>query len=209
MECLKLLSRYGGESPEFVTAVGEALYDSYELVRRNAARYAAMIGDESLLDECADRLLNHPEDKRVIFTLNTLWQVMPEASTEKVVEDAIAKSQYPIKGYFDDLRMGIARMQKMKSSDVNDAFNKELKPNSRISAIRGFRNSTYHEQVPQMVELIADENEPLEVRIAAAEALGWFTLSYRKQEIVDGLKGIVTPDKELQNEIEQTINRLK
>ena len=209
MECLKLLSRYGGECPEFVTAVGEALYDSYELVRRNAARYAAMIGDESLLDECADRLLNHPEDKRVIFTLNTLWQVMPEASTEKVVEDAIAKSQYPIKGYFDDLRMGIARMQKMKSSDVNDAFNKELKPSSRISAIRGFRNSPYHDLVAQMVALVADENEPQEVRLAAAEALGWFNLSYRKQEIVAGLENVATTDSALKKEIEQTLNRLK
>ena len=209
MECLKLLSRFGGACPETVEAVGEALHDSYELVRRNAARYASMIGDETLLDECADRLLNHPEDKRVAFTLNTLWQVMPQAQVEKALEEAIAASHYPISGYFDDLRRSVARMQKMKSSDVEDAFNKELKPNSRISAIRGFRNSTYHEQVPQMVELIADENEPLEVRIAAAEALGWFTLSYRKQEIVDGLKGIVTPDKELQNEIEQTINRLK
>ena len=209
MECLKLLSRFGGACPETVEAVGEALHDSYEVVRRNAARYASMIGAESLLGKCADRLLNHPEDKRVAFTLNTLWQVMPQAQVEKALEEAIAASHYPIVGYFDDLRRSVARMQKMKSSDVEDAFNKELKPNSRISAIRGFRNSTYHEQVPQMVELIADENEPLEVRVAAAEALGWFNLSWRKQEIVDGLKGIVTPDKELQNEIEQTINRLK
>lgn len=209
MECLKLLSRFGGACPETVEAVGEALHDSYELVRRNAARYASMIGAESLLGKCADRLLNYPEDKRVAFTLNTMWQVMPDAAVEKALEKTIAASHYPVSGYFDDLRKVVARTQKMKSSDVEDAFNKELKPSSRISAIRGFRNSTYHEQVPQMVELIADENEPLEVRVAAAEALGWFNLSWRKQEIVDGLKGIVTPDKELQNEIEQTINRLK
>ena len=209
MECLKLLSRFGGECPEFVEATGLALYDSYEVVRRNAARYAAMIGDETLLDECADRLLNHPEDKRVAFTLNTLWQVMPQAQVEKALEEAIAASHYPISGYFDDLRRSVARMQKMKSSDVEDAFNKELKPNSRISAIRGFRNSTYHDQISQMLTWVADEQEPSEVRIAATEALGWFTLSYRKHEIVDGLQGITTNDTNLQAEIEQTINRLK
>ena len=209
MECLKLLTRFGGDCPETVEAVGEALYDSYELVRRNAARYASMIGQESLLDKCADRLLNYPEDKRVAFTLNSMWQVMPDTAVEKALEDAIAASHYPVSGYFDDVRKSVARIQKMKSSDVEDAFNKELKPNSRISAIRSFRNSTYHEQVPQMVALVADESEPQQVRIAAAEALGWFTLSYRKQEIVDGLKGIATSDKELQNEILQTINRLK
>ena len=209
MECLKLLTRFGGDCPETVEAVSEALYDSYELVRRNAARYASMIGQESLLDECADRLLNYPEDKRVAFTLNSMWQVMPDTAVEKALEEAIAASHYPVSGYFDDVRKSVARIQKMKSSDVEDAFNKELKPNSRISAIRSFRNSTYHEQVQQMVALVADESEPQQVRIAAAEALGWFTLSYRKQEIVDGLKGIATSDKELQNEILQTINRLK
>ena len=57
--------------------------------------------------------------------------------------------------------------------------------------------------------MIADENEPQEVRIAAAEALGWFNLSCRKQEIVDGLKNITTTITDLQKEIEQTINRLK
>ena len=209
MECLKLLSRFDGECPEFVEATGLALYDGYEVVRRNAARYASMIGAESLLGECADRLLNYPEDQRVAFTLNNMWQVMPDAAVEKALEEVIAASHYPVSGYFDDLRKSVARIQKMKSSDVEDTFNKELKPSSRISAIRSFRNSTYHEQVPEMVALVADESEPQQVRIAAAEALGWFNLSWRKQEIVDGLKAIATSDKELQNEIEQTLNRLK
>ena len=209
MECLKLLSRFGGACPETVEAVGEALHDSYELVRRNAARYASMIGAESLLGKCADRLLNYPEDKRVAFTLNNMWQVMPDAAVEEALEEVIAASHYPVSGYFDDLRKSVARIQKMKSSDVEDAFNKELKPASRISAIRSFRNSTYHEQVPALVAMVADESEPQQVRIAAAEALGWFNLSWRKQEIVDGLKAIATSDKELQKEIEQTLKRLK
>lgn len=209
MECLKLLSRYGGECEEFVTAVAEALYDSYELVRRNAARYASMIGAESLLDECADVMLNRPESQRVAFTLNNMWQVMPEKATENALESVIAKSGYPVQGYFDDLRKGVARMQRMQSSDVKTAFDKEAKPASRVGAIRGFRNSQYHHTAPQMVALVADENEPVEVRVAAAEALGWFNLSCRRSEIVKGLQGVSVSDKALAAEIEQTLNRLK
>ena len=209
MECLKLLSRFGGACPEFVTAVSEALYDSYELVRRNASRYASMIGDESLLDECADRALNFPEDKRVAFILNSMWQIMPEAAVEEALEKTIAASYYPEKGYFDLFRKSVARSQKMKADDVEGAFDKEAKSNSRINAIRGFRNSTYHDQVPQMLAVVGDENEPIEIRIATAEALGWFNLSYRKQEIVEGLRGVKTSDVELSKEIQQTINRLK
>jgi hypothetical protein len=209
MECLKLLSRFGGDCPEFVTAVGEAMYDAYEVVRRNAARYASMIGAEELLDECADVLVNRPEGQRVAFTLNTLWQVMPEAATDAALEKVIAACHYPEKSYFDALRKSVARQQNMKRSDVEDAFNKELKPASRVSAIRGFRNAPYHDQVPQLISIIGDEQEPLEVRVAAAEALGWFNLSYRRGEILEGLQAISTKEESLAKEIEQTINRVK
>ena len=209
MECLKLLSRYGGECPEFVAAVGEAMYDAYEVVRRNAARYASMIGAEELLDECADVLVNRPESQRVAFTLNTMWQVMPEEATDAALDKVIAASHYPEKSYFDALRKSVARQQNMKRSDVEDAFNKELKPASRVSALRGFRNAPYHDQVPQMLSLIGDEQEPLEVRVAATEALGWFNLSCRRSEIVEGLQAISTKDEVLAKEIKQTINRVK
>ena len=209
MECLKLLSRYGGACTEFVAAVSEALYDSYEVVRRNAARYASMIGDKQLLDECADVMINRPESQRVVFSLNNMWQVMPEKEVEHAIEAAIAKSGYPEQEYFNALRKRIARIQYMKADDAEGAFDKEAKPNSRIGSIRSFRNSTYHDQIEQMLSLIANEEEPIEVRIAAAEALGWFNLSYRKQEIIDGLQGINTTDQTLAKEIEQTLNRLK
>ena len=209
MECLKLLSRYGGACPEFVAAVSEALYDSYEVVRRNAARYASMIGDKQLLDECADVMINRPESQRVVFSLNNMWQVMPEKEVEHAIEVAIAKSGYPEQEYFNALRKRIARIQYMKADDAEGAFDKEAKPNSRIGSIRSFRNSTYHDQIEQMLSLIANEEEPIEVRIAAAEALGWFNLSYRKQEIIDGLQGINTAEQTLAKEIEQTLNRLK
>ena len=209
MECLKLLSRFGGECQEFVTAVGEAMFDSYEVVRRNAARYAAMIGTEELLDECADAVIHRPESQRVVFTLNSLWQVMPEAAVEKALEAEIAKSGYPVKEYFDAFRKRIGRMQYLRAQDVEGALDKESKPAARVSAIRGFRNLQYHDTVPQMLALVADENEPMEVRVAAAEALGWFNLSYRKAEILEGLQGVSASDEALAKEITQTINRLK
>ena len=209
MECLKLLSRFGGECPEFVAAVGEALNDSYELVRRNAARYASMIGSVELLDECVEAALNRPEDKRVGFTLNSMWQVMPVEAVDAAVEKAVAASYYPVKEYLDNFCKGIARMQRMQTSDVEDAFNGELSAAKRVSALRGFRNTQYHHAVPQMLALVGDENAPAEVRVAAAEALGWYNLSCRRLEIVEGLKVISTSDAELAKEIKQTLNRLK
>ena len=209
MECLKLLSRFGGECPEFVAAVGEALNDSYELVRRNAARYASMVGAEELLDECVEAALNRPEDKRVGFILNSMWQVMPVEAVDAVVEKAIAASHYPVKEYLDNFCKGVARMQRMQSSDVEDAFNGELSAAKRISALRGFRNTQYHHTAPQLVALVGDENAPAEVRVAAAEALGWFNLSCRKSEIIEGLKSITPSDAEVAKEIKQTLIRLQ
>ena len=49
----------------------------------------------------------------------------------------------------------------------------------------------------------------VEVRVVAAEALGWYNLSCRRLEIVEGLKAISTSDADLAKEIKQTLNRLK
>ena len=103
----------------------------------------------------------------------------------------------------------IKRMQNYKKSEMETLFNAEESLASRISAIRGVRNNTYHEYVPQMIALLQDDAAPSELRVAVAEALGWFTLSPRKGEIVAACSALRTSDKDLAAELQQTILRLR
>ena len=208
MECLKLIMR-NGYCEEAIAAVSEALYDSYEVVRRNAATYAWMLGAEELADEVSDVLINYPESQRVGFILNRAMEMLPEQVAMAAFDKAAAATHYPVKENIDALRKYQLRSQKTKHSEMEDLFNNEEKLAARISAIRGVRNNTYHEYVPQMIALVNDEAQPMELRVAVVEALGWFVASPRKQEIIAACQALKTTDKALAAEAQQTINRLR
>ena len=208
MECLKLIMRNGSCS-ESIAAVSEALYDSYEVVRRNAATYAWMLGAEELADEVSDVLINYPESQRVGFILNRAMEMLPEQVAMAAFDKAAAATHYPEKENIEALRKYQLRSQKTKQSEMEDLFNNEEKLAARISAIRGVRNNTYHEYVPQMIALVNDEAQPMELRVAVVEALGWFVASPRKQEIIAACEALKSTDKALMAEAQQTINRLK
>ena len=208
MECLKLIMR-NGSCPESIAVVSEALYDSYEVVRRNAATYAWMLGAEELADEVSDVLINYPESQRVGFILNRAMEMLPEQVAMAAFDKAAAATHYPEKENIEALRKYQLRSQKTKQSEMEDLFNNEEKLAARISAIRGVRNNTYHEYVPQMIALVQDEAQPMELRVAVVEALGWFVASPRKQEIIAACEALKSTDKALMAEAQQTINRLK
>ena len=208
MECLKLIMRFGS-CPESIAVVSEALYDSYEVVRRNAATYAWMLGAEELADEVSDVLINYPESQRVGFILNRAMEMLPEQVAMAAFDKAAAATHYPEKENIEALRKYLLRSQKTKQSEMEDLFNNEEKLAARISAIRGVRNNTYHEYVPQMIALVQDEAQPMELRVAVVEALGWFVASPRKQEIIAACEALKSTDKALMAEAQQTINRLK
>ena len=90
---------------------------------------------------------------------------------------------------------------------------KEASERSRIMQIRTVRNSTMHGGIPEFLAIIADDSEPVAVRVNMAEALGWFTMSYRKAEIIDGCQRILDSGQplpeELRGELTQTILRLQ
>ena len=74
------------------------------------------------------------------------------------------------------------------------------------------RNATYHELIPQVLELAADKSEDLELRLNVVEMLGWFDKSMHCKEISEGCAKILedkTIEPELRAELIQTINRVK
>jgi phosphopantetheine adenylyltransferase len=168
-----------------------------------------MLGAEELADEVSDVLINYPESQRVGFILNRAMEMLPEQVAMAAFDKAAAATHYPEKENIEALRKYQLRSQKTKQSEMEDLFNNEEKLAARISAIRGVRNNTYHEYVPQMIALVQDEAQPMELRVAVVEALGWFVASPRKAEIIAACEALKSTDKALMAEAQQTINRLK
>lgn len=64
---------------------------------------------------------------------------------------------------------------------------KNLPDNRRIDAMRGFRNNRVPAAVPPLVEVVTSPEESEEIRQNAAEVLGWYDQSVRKEEIIHSL----------------------
>jgi hypothetical protein len=213
MECLTLLSRMG-DNDAFVAALNLGLKDRYEVVRRRAGDLCGRSGDPRMMETMMDVFVNYPEAKRVNYSISTNFL---NISQDKVRE--AFKKVIPTMTYMDndevvkEVNDVIDRNAKRYAKTVKSILDKNEEAKERISDIRMTRNYNLHESIPEFIKLVADKDNPLEVRVNMAEALGWYVYSYRKQEIIDGFNKILAEDKdldpELRGELVQTINRLK
>lgn len=81
----------------------------------------------------------------------------------------------------------------------------------KISSIRFLRNYNLHFAIPQLLPVLTNENESLEVKMALAEALGWFNRSYRRDEIISFISSMNMSDLDpvYATELRKTLKRLK
>lgn len=88
--------------------------------------------------------------------------------------------------------------------------NEKLPVTERIAAIRMLRNNPYHCYVLDYLDLLACKETPVKVRVAMAEALGWFVYSQERIRILEGCRKLLQTDlpDELYLELQQTIKRL-
>ena len=210
MEALKLLGRFGDEEA-FEEGVLLGLRDRYELLRRNAANYAWQLGRPALIGALVETLVNNDESQRVCYLAQKGLRLAPKQAVDSVLHAVVNAStvaepetvradiQEMLDSEFRSKERDLKQMQKGKT----------LK--ARISAVRSMRNNTYHEYVPELLELVGTPSEPLELRVNAAECLGWFVHTPRRREIIDTCRRIAadTDEEPLKGELIQTALRLE
>ena len=212
MECLKLLSRY--RNADFIEAIRIGLKDPYELTRRNAANYAWMTGDLSLLPDVAESYVNDPESQRVIYTLEKYLELAPVDRVQGALCGVIDRCLYPDReALWKKVTEEVDRVAEAKARKLALILDKSKDAQNRKMAIRTVRNYPYHEYADEFLAFVADEGNDPKLRIIMAEALGWFTHSRRREDILTGcrklLEGNKNLDPELRGELTQTVLRLQ
>lgn len=210
MEALKLLGRFGDEDA-FEQGVLLGLGDRYELLRRNAATYAWQLGRPALLPALVKTLVDDDESQRVCYIARKGLQLSPEASADSVLQAVVAASTVADRdSVLTQLRESLDRDFRMKDRDLQQLRSGKTLA-ARISAVRSMRNNTYHECVPELLQLLATPSEPLELRVNVAECLGWFVHTPRRAEIIDTCRRLAgeTADPSLKGELLQTALRLE
>jgi len=98
------------------------------------------------------------------------------------------------------------------AASVAPILDRKAPTSERIEAIKSLRSTPLHYNLDNYVKLVLDEDEPLDVRVCMAEALGWCNRSWQRAKIADGFKIVLSrryscPDS-LREEMIKTLRRL-
>ncbi|MBQ8672885.1 MAG: HEAT repeat domain-containing protein [Bacteroides sp.] len=209
-EALRLLSRY--RDANFTNAVKAGISDSYERLARHASDYANKMGDPVLLPAMVKAIVDESERQRVQYTLmgaiqNFKWEDVEAATRAYFATANRVNKEQEEATVLRIFKRSIEKMDKQKANMTNP----ELEPMDRIMNMRTWRNYPRHPEIDFSLAYIGDDSNPLDTRVVMAEVLGWYHLSYRKDDIVKGLKALqkkTLPD-EVQAEIVQTLRRIE
>ena len=212
MECLKLLAAIGDEN--FIKVLIASFEDSYELVRRMATIFAAASGDPVIIPAVIQAATNPNISKRENYQLTEALGVFEKDLMMKELNRIFAGVDTT--GNYSgvilrDVIKDIDNQCKSTKKSIETILSKDTKQKSRLFEIKLLRNQTYHTLIPDLCNYVRDcDNE--QAQLTLLEALGWFSYSYNKREIIETCSMIASSDKytrQARNEAMKTIIRLK
>ena len=189
------------------------VYDPYEFIRRKSTYSMGKVGRDDYIPYIASIYINDYLDERVRFNAEFCFDVL---NTEKLEKECFSQIDSSTSLYNKQKRVAEFN-SKMASRKSIAKMSLELadqnqKVSTRLMGASFLRNSNYHAKVDDYLQILKNPEEDLNLRIKLAEALGWFTLSYKKGDIISTCKSIseeIGIDRQLKNELLKTVNRLE
>ena len=211
LQVFHLLQFYNG--PDFGELLKTSVYDPYEFIRRKSVYAMGRIGKDEFIPYVASVYLNDFLDERVKFNAEFCFDLMDPDKLEKEVLSQIQNSSslFNKEKRTADFkkRMEFSGRVAQTSTEIADPA---VKMSSRLFGVSTLRNNCYHTRVDEFLIVLKDNNQDINLRIKLAEALGWFTLSYRKADIILACKNLAAEtdqNQKLKYELLKTVNRLE
>ncbi len=211
LQIFHLLQHYKGE--EFSRLLSISVNDPYEFIRRKSIHAMSRIGSENFIPYIANAYINDYLDERVHFNTVFAFDTMdPQKIEDEVMRQFEQNNTHYAKEFVIEKFKSTLESRRRIAQMSNAVADKEKSLKERISAVRMLRNNAYHHRVDEFLKVLADNQEDLTLRIALAEALGWFTLSYRRGDIIESCKAIASDEKSdrlLREQLLKTVNRIE
>lgn len=194
---------------EAVPVLKAALNDSYELVRRYAGEYVEKNASPELIPAWIDAYLQRPHEKRFRTKVVSGLDAFDADALIQAIETQAAQYTWYNRSFVDNLQKQVERTSKSMKANLAIINDRSSSLRDVRVELRAFRNHPSFAGVESMVGIIHDEQVNEELRIIAAEALGWYNLHYDKTKIVEALKRVNSDNQAVMTEVKRTIARLE
>lgn len=211
MQAFQLLRQF--ENAAYVEVLHAAKNDSYEYIRRRAIYDLTDFGSDEFVKDLIQFYISDPHSERVAYRVRWALQFMDPTLAKKEVNTYIRQNKA--------LHNRIALAEKLdkdldyygkKQADLIKALqNESLSEKEKMAEVTTLRLYRHHAAIPQVIALVKDNKTPEAVRVAALEAMGWFTLSYQRENIIKGCEDVLKSDapQVVKDEALKTKNRIR
>ena len=207
LEALRLLAL--NYPTEVADVLQTAMNDSYELIRRYAVEYVEKNCNPELLPAWIESYLLRGHENRHRFRIFSAINTFDHDMALNELKKQAADWSFYDSSYVNELLEYFPRQKKGLERDFALIGNPESTTKQIQSEISRFRNKPIAKAIEPLLNIIKNESQEEELRIAAAETLGWYNLYHDKTSIIKELETFQTSKKKVMNEIVKTINRLK
>ncbi|MFA6592054.1 MAG: hypothetical protein WCR48_04135 [Bacteroidales bacterium] len=210
MEAFMSIVRLYPSTPLFINALKTGLCDSYELIRRMSARYAEICGAPEMLEPIVRHYLDPKEAGRVRYHLSeALGLYAPEEVI--LIMDSVRGRMWPEGKDYDAFVKRLTYSWDSSEKEISGLSDKSVSLKDKGLTVTGQRNACEPSAVKPLLSLVADDSEDEELRVKAAEALGWYVYSDKRPSILQSCEKLY--DKvgctAVKEELERTIACLK
>ena len=192
-----------------INVLKSSLNDTYELIRRFSTEYAERNSSSELLTPWVESFLLRGNEKRHNFRVTSAIDAFDHDKAKAETEKLAAGMSWYNRSRIDYF---ISRFEKQKAwmkEDFDMVSNPESTDKEVGNQITRYRNSPITPAIEPLMIVLKNENRSEEVRVSAAEVLGWYNLHHNKASIIAQLKNFKTSNKNVMNEVKKTINRLE
>jgi hypothetical protein len=192
MQALKCLA--DTRSAAFENILFEATQDNSEFIRRMATIWMGDIGIPEYIPILANLRVNDPSERVQFNAKSSLDQIDPEKSWQECKKLILALPQSVWRDA--ELKQTESSFNRTKEwlwdELIKNIEDTSLTVKKRISAVRTFRNYRFQKAIPKLIEVSLDQNQDDELRITLLEALGWFTFSSQRKDILNACNEVLS-----------------
>lgn len=213
MEAFMRLKQQAGK--ELVDAILLGMNDSYELLQRLSCMTAAKCGDPRLVPDVARIYLSPVSTARIDFQNKYTMDICDADLLTGELKNQRAQqagTKWPGEKVFEARLKAIKSLDAAKKKEFNALKDSSTPVKERTLTISGQRNGCDVRALDGLFYLLSPESHVDDaVKVSAAEVLGWYRYSYKKEEILQKCNELYTKEKSpvVKNELLKTINRLK
>ena len=211
LQCIHLLPFYNDNN--FKEVLKSSIYDPYEFIRRKSVYAMGRVGYDEFIPSVVSVYINDYLDERVAFNAVFAFDMLDIPKVKAEFEKQLSQNSaiYDKERAKDQFFKRIESRERLAAGSLN-LTDKKMKKGERLFSVSFLRNNNYHTPVERYLATLADKSEDSLIRLRLAEALGWYTYSYKKQIIIDSCKKIASEEPDgsaLKNELIKTANRLQ